>query len=67
MPERGQIDVRSRKWEGDRSVLGTWNTPEAIAENRNLSAEERVKRMVELSNAPLKFSRAERVDSEGES
>lgn len=41
----------------------TWNTPEAIAEHRALSPEERVRKAIALSQAALRFAAARRVDA----
>jgi hypothetical protein len=41
---------------------GTWNTPEAIAEHRALSAGERIALAVQLSRTAMKLAAAERLD-----
>lgn len=61
MEQPDGIDIEARTWRGDRSVLGTWNPPEVIAENHVLSFEDRIRRMIELSNAALKFGRSRPV------
>lgn len=38
----------------------TWNTPEAIARHREMSPEERVRKMIALSQAALRFASAPR-------
>ena len=40
----------------------TWNSPEAIAEHRAMSPEQRLRKTIALSQAALRFARAERVD-----
>ena len=48
--------------EHGRPEQRTWNTPQQIAEHREMSVEERIKRCIELSRAALKFSNARPVD-----
>lgn len=45
-----------------RGESKTWNTREAIAEHRAMSPEQRLRKTIALSQAALRFSRAERVD-----
>jgi len=40
----------------------TWNSPAQIAEHRAMTPEQRLRKMIALSQAALRFSRAERVD-----
>ena len=40
----------------------TWNSPEAIAEHRAMTPEQRLRKAIALSQAALRFTRAERVD-----
>ena len=49
---------------GEARVDGskTWNSPEAIAEHRAMSPEQRLRKAIALSQAALRFARAERVD-----
>lgn len=46
--------------QGDGSK--TWNSPEAIAEHRAMTPEQRLRKAIALSQAALRFTRAERVD-----
>ncbi|HZI91560.1 MAG TPA: hypothetical protein VFD31_08030 [Thermoleophilaceae bacterium] len=40
----------------------TWNSAAQIAEHRAMTPEQRLRKMISLSQAALRFSRAERVD-----
>lgn len=40
----------------------TWNSPEQIAEHRAMTPEQRLRKMISLSQAAVRVSRAERVD-----
>lgn len=40
----------------------TWNSPEAIAEHRAMSPEQRLQKAIALSQAALRFAHASRVD-----
>ena len=46
----------------DAAASKTWNSPEAIAEHRAMSPEQRLRKTIALSQAALRFARAERVD-----
>lgn len=41
----------------------TWNTPEAIAQHREMTPEQRLRKTIELSRAVLRLARAPRVDA----
>ena len=57
----------TRRADGERPAAAsgspqTWNSPEAIAEHRGMSPEQRLRKAIALSQAALRFARAERVD-----
>jgi len=49
--------------ESPSNAEATWNTPEAIAEHRAMSPEQRVRKAIALSQAALRFASAPRVDA----
>jgi hypothetical protein len=40
----------------------TWNSAEQIAEHREMTPEQRLRKTITLSQAAIRFSRAKRVD-----
>jgi len=47
---------------GEVAALQTWNSAAQIAEHRAMTPEQRLRKMISLSQAALRFSRAERAD-----
>jgi len=47
---------------GEVAARQTWNSAAQIAEHRAMTPEQRLRKMISLSQAALRFSRAERVD-----
>lgn len=45
-----------------RRELETWNPPEAIAEHRAMTPEQRLRKAIALSQAALRFAGARRID-----